>query len=120
MQYDKLKGLLGQFMYLDKLTVIRQTGCTDDDGADDYELKEIYKDIPCKLSQYGKEIESHQEDRAYVIKTDLRVCISPEYVILSNDVMKVTHQGQIFTMNAAQAFVYPTHQEISVRRKDEA
>lgn len=119
-QTTYLKGLLSNIMYTDTVTVTRQVPTIDDEGADDYKTKNIYVDIPCKLSQYGKELQSRQEDRAFILKTDLRICMDPVYTIQPNDIMTIHHQGQTFVLYAAQPFCYADHQEISVRRKDEA
>ena len=116
----RLKGILNQLMYKDRLTVSRQFPVIDDENADDYLVETVYKDIPCKLSQYGKDPTGVKTDREYALGLDLRVCLDPKYNILPNDILDVIHQGQTFQLNAAESFKYPTHQEISVRREDEA
>lgn len=115
-----LRGILNRIMYKDRLTVSRQFDIVDGENADDYLIETVYKDIPCKLSQYGKDPAGERRDREYAISADLRVCLDPKYNILPNDIMEVTHQGQTFLLNAAKPFKYPTHQEISVRRDSEA
>lgn len=107
-------------MYADRVTVYRQQAVKDDDGADDYTMQDVYQELPCHLTQYGKEMQSGQNPREFFTKTDLRICLDPEYDILPNDVLVIVHVGQTFTLNAAKAFKYPDHQEISVRREDEA
>ncbi len=107
-------------MYADYVTVYRQQSVKDDEGADDYSVQAVYQNIPCHLTQYGKELQSGQNPREFFTKVDLRICLDPGYDILPNDVLVITHVGQSFTLNAAQAFKYPDHQEISVRREDEA
>lgn len=117
-----LRGILHQMMYKDRATVRRAQKIKAPDGSDDFskEYAIVYEDIPCKLSQYGKDMPGHIEDRAMVLSIDLRLCCDPEYDIRPNDVVKVSHQGQTFTLHAGQRFAYPTHQEISVRRGKEA
>lgn len=119
-QNTYLKSLLSSIMYTDTVTVTRQMPTIDEEGADGYKPTDVYVNIPCKLSQYGKELESNQEDRAFKLRTDLRICIDPVYVILPNDIMTIHHQGQTFVLYAAQPFCYADHQEISVRRKEDA
>ena len=119
MNSAKLQNLLAQMMYKDTATVSRLVADASS-VVDDYAPSIVYSDIPCKLSQYGKELEQHQEARAYVLTTDLRLCLSPEYTIKPNDWVEVTHQGQVFKMHAGQAFVYPTHQEVPLRKKSDA
>jgi hypothetical protein len=107
-------------MYTDTVTVYRQSSIEDEEGADDYTLQAVYQDIPCHLTQYGKELQSGQNPREFFTKTDLRICLDPAYDIQPNDVLTITHAGQTFQLNAAKAFKYQAHQEISVRREEEA
>ena len=117
-----LKGILHSFMYKDRVTVYRHQKVISDDGTDDYEktLAIVYEDISCKLSQYEKELPAHTSERAMEVSINLRLCCDPELDIRPNDILKVSHQGQLFTLHAGQKFAYPTHQEISVRRRKEA
>lgn len=114
-----LRGILARAMYHDRVTVQRYTAAEADDGSDDYEMATVYEDVPCKLSQYGKDLLTDKTQSTYNVTADLRICMSPVFVIQPNDVMQVTHQGQTFTLYAGKPFVYPTHQEISVRRQKE-
>ena len=109
-------------MYKDEATIYRAQKVVMDDGSDDYseDFLPVYEDVPCKLSQYGKELPAHINDRAMVMGIDLRLCCDPEYDIKANDIVKVNHHGLIFTLHAGQRFTYPTHQEISLRRSKEA
>lgn len=119
MRYDRMKNLLNKFMYHDYATICRQLPVVDDEGADDFTVEIIYSNIPCKLSQYGKEIISTVTDRQVDESFDFRITLDPDYDIRPNDIIKVLHRGQEFLLNAVKPFKYPTHQEISVRRKDE-
>lgn len=114
------KAALAKWMYKDTVTVKRQVEAKDDDGADCYQVEAVYENLPCKLSQYGKELAAHETDRDYRLTEDLRVCLAPEYDILPNDIVEVHHRGQTFVMYASKAFKYATHQEISVRRTESA
>lgn len=121
MSYAGMQAILTALMYHDKAQVLRQEYVTDEDGADDYSTVEVYEAIPCKLSQYGKELATDKTDRAMNVSYDFRLCCHPDYDIRPNDIVKVVHMGQEFTLNAGAAFKYPTHQEISLRReRDEA
>ena len=114
-----LKSLLNEIMYHDTVTVERYIPSEADDGSDDYEMEVIYSDAPCKLSQYGKDLLTDKTESKFNVTTDLRIRMSPSYEIKPNDVMHVSHKGQTFTLYAGMPFVYPTHQEISVRRQRE-
>lgn len=118
--YSQCRAALMQYMYHDRVTVSRQVPAQDKEGADSFTMTDVYTDIPCKLSQYGKELQSEKRDREYWLRTDLRICLEPSYDIRPSDVLTITHEGQTFVLYAAQAFQYPTHQEISVRRESEA
>lgn len=117
--WERCRKLLARYMYKDRVTVTRQVNAVDEDGADIYELQDVYKDIPCKLSQYGKELQSGQEARAFHMSNDLRLCVDSDIKIFPNDILTITHEGQQFQLNAAMPFSYPDHVEISVRRKEE-
>ena len=120
MNWNRYKQLLLTYMHADTLTVYRQMHAEDDEGADDYVIKAVYQDVPCRLHQYHKDLQSGETPRESFIKTDLRVCLDPQYDILPNDILTIHHEGQTFQLNASISFKYPTHQEISVRREDDA
>lgn len=95
---------------------------TDDEGADGYEMQDVYTDVPCHLGQYNNRIAGERTDRAYELTTELRVDCDPQYEILPADVLTVTTEaGQVLVLNAARSVKYVTHQEINVRKDgDEA
>lgn len=112
-----LKNLTRRYFYRDEATVYRPLNSPW--GAKAAEL--IYKNIPCALHQYGKELSAHRNDVAQVITENLRLCYDPCYDIKENDVISVRHGGQIFELVAGTAFKYPdSHVELSVRRRKEA
>lgn len=116
-----LRGLLHKFMYHDTANVYRavktQVGKTDDFETS-WEL--VIADLPGKLSQYGKTLYAHRDDRSQKLTTDLRWCCDPDIEIKPNDLLNVQHQGQLWELVAGEEFNYPTHKEISVRRRKEA
>lgn len=113
------KQFLIRYMYKDRATVFRAVE-NRSGWKNERTFEPIYEDVPCHLAQYGKELSAHRDDRAQLITEDLRLNCDPEYEILENDVLEVTHRGQIFKLIAGTAFNYPTHKEISVRRRKEA
>lgn len=121
MNVDYLRGLLKTYMYRDRATIRRavktQIGKTDD-FSETYEV--IYSDVPGHLAQYGKQLYAHRDDRAQKLTADLRWSCHPDVDIRPNDVLTIDHCGQIFELIAGEAFNYPTHKEISVRRRKEA
>ena len=115
------KKILERFMYKDRCDVSRaqltKIGKSDDTTRNFYT---VYQQIPCHLAQYGKELSAHRDDVSQKITEDLRLCYDPIYDINENDVLTITHKGQTFTLFAGTAFKYPTHVELSVRRRKEA
>lgn len=117
----KLRQILHKIMYHDRVDVYRAKLTTighTDDYTEDFEL--IHSQIPCKFSQYGKTLYAHRDDTSQKLTDDLRICYDPEIVILPNDILKISHQGQTWKLFAGEQFNYPTHTELSVRRRKEA
>ena len=117
---SQLNNLLSRYMYHDNVTVCRQTNTIDDEGADDYAVQEIYSDIPCKLYQSGKPFTVQNTDRQVDIITDLKLFLPPQYDVLPNDILKISRNGQEFLLNVVKSFKYKSHQEVTVKRNDEA
>ncbi|WP_303164473.1 hypothetical protein [Mitsuokella multacida] len=113
---------MARLMYKDTMTVYRVSRVQADDGSDDYEESEtpVLRDVPCKLSQYSKDLLMAKTAQAATVHIDLRVCCAPDVDIREQDRLVVKHQGQTFELFAGTRFAYPTHQEISVRTVREA
>ena len=120
--YQSMKRAVARLMYKDTMTVYRVSRVQADDGSDDYEESEtpVLSDVPCKLSQYGKDLLMAKTAQAATVHIDLRVCCAPDIDIREQDHLMVKHQGQTFNLFAGTRFAYPTHQEISVRSVREA
>ena len=118
----EFEGILQSVMYHDRASIYRLVPGKAVDGSDDYEDAEtlVAKDVPCKLSQYGKELLASKTERALSVKIDLRLCCARDVDIREGDRVVVSHQGQVFELFAGTRFVYPTHAEVSVRRSEEA
>lgn len=117
---SQLNSLLSKYMYHDNVTVCRQINAVDDEGADDYTVQEIYVNIPCKLYQSGKPFTAKNTDRQVDVITDLKLFLPPQYDVLPNDILKISRNGQNILLNAVKSFKYKSHQEVMVKRKDEA
>lgn len=117
----KLRGLLRAIMYQDRADVYRLQKVTAEDGSDDYaeEMAPVYTALPCKLAQYGKDLMADKTARAVSVFTDLRMNCAPDAVILPNDRVVVTHMGRREEFFVTSAFLYPTHQEVGLRRRGE-
>ena len=116
MKWAKMKNTIATLLYHDRMTVSRQEAAVDAEGADDYKVTEVYKDIPCKLGIYEISLTGDKTDRGVELKQNLRVDCDPSYLILANDILTVTHGGKEFVLMAGKPFLYDTHQEINVSR----
>lgn len=116
-----LKGILRRMMYHDRADVYRLRQVQAADGSDDYTEEEapVYEGIPCKLSQYGKELTTAKTERAVSVFIDLRLCCDPAFDIRANDRVVVLREGKRMEFVAGVSFPYPTHQEIALRRRGE-
>lgn len=117
---SQLNSLLNKYMYHDNVTVCRQINAVDDEGADDYTVQEIYVNIPCKLYQSGKPFTAKNTDRQVDVITDLKLFLPPQYDVLPNDILKISRNEQEILLNVVKSFKYKSHQEVTVKRKDEA
>ena len=114
-----LKRILNEIMYQDRAMIKRSEAVIDDEtGESEYQLLTIYDQVPCKLSQY-KELAGHKDDRAGIITLDLRLTCDPEYRIEEGDIVEIYHCGEFQRLIAGTSFNYPTHKEISLRRRRE-
>ena len=79
----RLKKLLDRYMYKDTATIYR---CDEapDGPVDDYEEVMVYENIPCKLSQYGKDLNFKATDMAPEVNENLRMTCNPAYDIQPN------------------------------------
>ena len=117
----RLKRYLHSIMYKDTATISRRVITKDEiTGVTKAEYQVICEEFPCKLSQYGKELSAHRDDRTQHITEDLRLTCDPDIVIMEDDVLNVLHEGKMFKLIAGTAFNYVTHKEISLRRRKEA
>lgn len=108
-----LQALNQKMMYTDRMTVYRQVSIIDEQGADDFALRPVYENIPCRLAQSQKARLNIGEGAAESIQ-QMKIFTMPELTVLANDVVEVCRMGQIYRMCAALPFRYPTHQEIPV------
>ena len=116
---SQLQSYLHKWMYKDRAVIKRSEVMIDaETGESEYQLLTIYDQVPCKLSQY-KELAGHRDDRAGIITLDLRLTCDPEYRIEEGDIVEIYHCGEFQRLIAGTSFDYPTHKEISLRRRRE-
>ena len=118
----RCKATLLRYMYRDHMTVARQVSVVDKEGADAYEMQNVYVNIPCHLGLQGGRLTGERTDSVYALITELHVDCAPEYDIRAGDILTVTTEtGDVVVLNAARPMKYVTHQELNVRKDgDEA
>lgn len=118
---ERCKAYLRRMMYHDRADVYRLRQVQAADGSDDYAEEEtpVYEKLPCKLSQYGKDLTTDKTERAVSVFIDLRLCCDPAVDIRANDRIVVLREGRRMEFVAGISFPYPTHQEIALRRRGE-
>lgn len=119
MNAEYLRGLLKKFMYRDTAQIYRQVRVTEN-YVDDFEQQLVGAEIACHLAQYGKQLYAHRDDVSQKLTADLRLDCAPDVDIRTNDYVVVEHEGDEWHLIAGEVFRYPTHLEVSVRRRKEA
>lgn len=120
MNYSKHRQAIEQF-YEDRATINRYIEVEKNSGETRLsDIPEpIYVDQPCRLSQ--KTLATNKQSEAQNdIGYETKLFISPDLIIKQGDVINVTGRGITHSYTSGEPFLYPTHQEISIQRKDEA
>lgn len=108
-------------LYEDRATISRYIDFKDSITKETkQELRPVYEDQPCKLSQTGLARNGQTED-ANNLRYEVKLFIAPEFEIQQGDVIAVTRgaTGRVETYTAGEPFPpYPSHQEISLTAKD--
>ena len=76
-----------------------------------------YKDVPCRISQkaLGTNNQTQAENN---IAYETKLFISPDIEVKQGDRFIVTRGYKPRKYTAGEPFLYPTHQEISIERKE--
>ncbi|OPA76626.1 ABC transporter ATP-binding protein [Paenibacillus selenitireducens] len=105
-------------MYED-LATIKRWEKTKVNGETKFDWVVKLMDVPCRLSQ--KALASNgQTETTNQIAYETKLFISPDIEIKQGDLIEVTRGTVIRAYAAGEPFPYPTHQEISIQRKDKA
>ena len=105
-------------LYSDRVTVYRHVG-TKDPVTKETKLvpQPVYVDQPCRISQralgQNKQTEAQNE-----ITYETKLFIAPELDIRQGDLLEVARGTVTRRYTAGEPFLYPTHQEISIQRKE--
>lgn len=77
----------------------------------------IYTDQPCRISQKALG-QNDQTEAQNEIRYETKLFIAPELVIKQGDRVVVTRGSITQSYVAGEPFPYPTHQEVSIQRKE--
>ncbi|WPS88609.1 ABC transporter ATP-binding protein [Brevibacillus halotolerans] len=106
-------------MYEDKATIKRPVKSKTEWKETVFKPEEVYTDQPCRISQ--KTLGTNgQTTTVNQVVYETKLFISPDIVILQGDEIEITGRGVTRTYTAGEPFLYPTHQEISIQRKEKA
>jgi len=108
-------------LYDDRVTIRRFVEIEKPSGetALSKEPVPIYEEQPCRISQKSLAVNGQTEAQNN-ISYETKLFISPDVEIRQGDQILVSRQGVVRTYTAGEPFLYPTHQEISLQRKEHA
>lgn len=105
--------------YEDRCSITRMVDYKKPNGANGTRPEVILSDQPCRISQKALG-SNNQTDTKNNIAYETKLFISPYLEIEQGDILNVTRNSVTRKYNAGEAFMYPTHQEISIQRDTEA
>lgn len=76
-------------------------------------------DQACRISQRALGTNG-QTETVNNIAYETKLFVSPDIEVLQGDVIEVTRGSLVRLYTAGEPFVYPTHQEISLQRREKA
>lgn len=79
----------------------------------------VCADQPCRLSQKALASNGQTEVQNDIVY-ETKLFIAPDIPIIQGDTIMVTRYGVTQSYTAGEPFIYPTHQEISLRREGKA
>lgn len=105
-------------MYIDRAKISRWEKIKVG-GETRNELVEKYADQPCFISQRALGTNGQTESVNEIVY-ETKLFISPNVDIKQGDVIEVTRGSLLREYTAGEPFLYPSHQEISLQRREEA
>jgi predicted RecB family nuclease len=105
-------------LYTDKATLYRHIQ-TKDPVTKETKLspQPVYTDQPCRISQRTLAA-NNQTEVQNDIQYEVKLFIAPEFEIRQGDLIEVTRGNVTRKYLAGEPFPYPTHQEVSLQRKE--
>lgn len=106
-------------LYTDRFTVNRMVEVTMPWGETRHERQVVYQDQPCRISQRALGTNNQGEPTNEIVYETKLFC-SPSLRIQQGDEITVTRTGETRTYTAGEPFLYLTHQEVSLQRRERA
>ncbi len=105
-------------LYTDRATIYRYQKVKDPVTKETKLVPQpVYTDQPCRISQRTLG-QNNQTEAQNEIAYETKLFIAPEVEIRQGDLLEVTRGTLTRRYTAGEPFLYPTHQEISVQRKE--
>ncbi|GIO42478.1 ABC transporter ATP-binding protein [Paenibacillus apis] len=104
--------------YEDRCTIKREKK-TKVNGETKIDWVTKHTDIPCRISQKALATNG-QTETVNNIAYETKLFISPDIEVLQGDLIEVTRGSLMRMYTAGEPFFYPTHQEISIQRREKA
>lgn len=105
-------------LYTDRATIYRHEKVKDPVTKETRNIPQpIYMDQPCRISQRALG-QNNQTEAQNEIQYETKLFIAPELEIRQGDLIEVTRCTVTRRYTAGEPFPYPTHQEISLQRKE--
>lgn len=102
-----------EFMYDKEAEIQRYVDYIKENGADGQRWEIVHDDVPCRKSSIN--LSNTNQDDANLIEYDMKLFLSSEIDVLAGD--RVIVNGVKYE-SAKEPFVYISHQEVLLIRKD--
>lgn len=105
-------------LYEDDADIYRYEYVKDpDSGVDRKELVLKYENQPCRISQRALATMDQTEAQNNILY-ETKLFISPDVDIAQGDLIRVTRNGTERRYEAGEPFLYRSHQEVSLQRRE--
>lgn len=117
LNYEKYRSKIER-MYVDHADIYRYEKVKNPETmVDETKLVAKYEDIPCRISQRALAT-VNQTEAQNNIAYETKLFISPDLEINQGDLIKISRNGVERRYEAGEPFLYPTHQEVSLQRRE--
>lgn len=105
-------------LYTDSATIYRYANEKDPNTKVTSKVPQaVYTDQPCRMSQNALAT-NDQTEAQNQIRYETKLFIAPELELQQGDMLQVTRGTLTRKYETGEPFLYPTHQEVSIQRKE--